>query len=339
MVKTEKENGKVTGTTIKSEKNGSPSGLKTKEKIHFIPIEQLRIKKNFNPRFIFDSEKMKQLERDIQRNGIISPLEVQYDVNEKLFYISDGERRFRCARELKLKFLPCIKLPTGFSETDLLIRAFSHGGNSESLTKIEKGKLIWRMKSSGDMSVEEIARMLSVSPTHAYNFLNVFENASQDDIENLKNGKVKFTNVLKSVKDKKSEKTATEMSEEKKQQKEEENGLKAGMCSFLRWVWAKVLNGKKGEEREEIEDYSPYMEYLLKKYEKFEKASNVKETEVESEPETEEEELEELVEEESETEVEDENEELNEEDENIEDLNIEDIENLNVEDIESIGKK
>lgn len=53
-----------------------------------------------NPRRLFDKEPLNVLESSIRANGILVPLTVYQERNGK-FYILDGERRWKCARQIE----------------------------------------------------------------------------------------------------------------------------------------------------------------------------------------------------------------------------------------------
>jgi len=55
-----------------------------------------------------NSEQFKKLKSEIQSRGMILPLVVRPLEGRKKFQIIDGEHRWKIARELKLKSLPCI---------------------------------------------------------------------------------------------------------------------------------------------------------------------------------------------------------------------------------------
>ncbi len=59
-----------------------------------------------NPRLIFDSVKMQELQDSINEIGILVPLIVYYDDDREKYILLDGERRLKCARALKLNRVP-----------------------------------------------------------------------------------------------------------------------------------------------------------------------------------------------------------------------------------------
>lgn len=62
-----------------------------------------------NPRMFFDEEELKELKNSIEKVGILVPLTI-YENKKKVpstkYILLDGERRWRCAIELKLKSVP-----------------------------------------------------------------------------------------------------------------------------------------------------------------------------------------------------------------------------------------
>lgn len=59
-----------------------------------------------NPRKLFDDIPMTVLRESIVKNGILVPLTVYLDGKRNSYVILDGERRWRCANELGLNFVP-----------------------------------------------------------------------------------------------------------------------------------------------------------------------------------------------------------------------------------------
>lgn len=59
-----------------------------------------------NPRLLFDREPLNTLKQSIEEVGILVPLTVYWDKKKKRYVILDGQRRWTCARELKLPDVP-----------------------------------------------------------------------------------------------------------------------------------------------------------------------------------------------------------------------------------------
>jgi len=85
------------------------SGSLPKNKPEFCWLEPDALVPNpWNPNRM-SSDQFKKLKSEIQSRGMILPLVVRpLDSEKKKFQIIDGEHRWKIARELKLKSLPCI---------------------------------------------------------------------------------------------------------------------------------------------------------------------------------------------------------------------------------------
>jgi ParB family chromosome partitioning protein len=79
-----------------------------KEEYYKIPIEKLRPYKN-QSREYFDEDKINDLAESIKNVGIRQPLTV-ISIEDGLYAIVSGERRYKAAQKLGLTHLPCITL-------------------------------------------------------------------------------------------------------------------------------------------------------------------------------------------------------------------------------------
>lgn len=70
-----------------------------------IPTQELHPNPH-NPRLLFDREPMQVLKASIEKVGILVPLTVYWEGARKRFVILDGQRRWMCATDLKLKEVP-----------------------------------------------------------------------------------------------------------------------------------------------------------------------------------------------------------------------------------------
>ena len=91
---------------IKSTKKKTPAGFAP----HQIGVKTIPTNKLFpnphNPRTLFDRAPLDILLASIDEVGILVPLTVYYDTHKKRFVILDGQRRWLCAKELKLAEVP-----------------------------------------------------------------------------------------------------------------------------------------------------------------------------------------------------------------------------------------
>ena len=85
-----------------------------------------------NPRTLFDDEPMHFLEESIRKLGILVPLDVYPEKEERddpetdTFVLLDGERRWRCAKKLGLSAVPSIIVATPTPETNILTMFHIH---------------------------------------------------------------------------------------------------------------------------------------------------------------------------------------------------------------------
>jgi ParB/RepB/Spo0J family partition protein len=69
-----------------------------------VPLQKIKTRQGFNPRGDFADEQMAELVESVKRHGIISPLTLAPDGDG--FVIVAGERRYRAAKQAKLKEVP-----------------------------------------------------------------------------------------------------------------------------------------------------------------------------------------------------------------------------------------
>jgi ParB family transcriptional regulator, chromosome partitioning protein len=99
--------------------------------VEIIPIENIEPNPH-NPRRLFDEEPMRILEESIGKLGILVPVTVYpkisgtQDTKRGRFVLLDGERRWRCARELRLPSIPAIIVEQPSPEQNILTMFHIH---------------------------------------------------------------------------------------------------------------------------------------------------------------------------------------------------------------------
>ncbi len=83
-----------------------------------IPIDQVDANPD-NPRAVFPQDELDRLAESIHLEGILVPL-VVYRHESGRYILVDGERRFRCARELGLEFVPAVIMEKPAAQQELL---------------------------------------------------------------------------------------------------------------------------------------------------------------------------------------------------------------------------
>lgn len=80
--------------------------LSDREEVKKIPIDQI-VPNRFQPRTVFDDEKIEELSRTIHTHGIIQPIVVR-EFEDGQFEIIAGERRYRAMKRLGWEEAPAI---------------------------------------------------------------------------------------------------------------------------------------------------------------------------------------------------------------------------------------
>lgn len=124
-----------------------------------------------NPRRLFDEEPMKVLSESIDKLGILVPLDVYPKESEKsdsekdTFVLLDGERRWRCSKELDLESVPCIIVDTPSDERNILTMFHIHNvreGWQLMPTALKLQDLIEILGTSNERNLAELTK-LSIS--------------------------------------------------------------------------------------------------------------------------------------------------------------------------------
>lgn len=95
--------------------------------LQVIPISNISANP-FNPRLIFDQEDLDELKKSIAKVGILVPLTVYRNTKNfpKTEYILlDGERRWRCARELQMESVPANVIDEPSDDTQNILFMFN----------------------------------------------------------------------------------------------------------------------------------------------------------------------------------------------------------------------
>lgn len=123
------------------------------KKIIMIDVGQLK-PSDFQPRSKFDDEKIMELASSIKNHGILQPIIVRKA--DGMFEIIAGERRWRAAKIVGLKRIPCI--PMEVLSDDAMAIALIENIQREDLNPIEEAQAYLRLKSSMSLNQEELAQ-------------------------------------------------------------------------------------------------------------------------------------------------------------------------------------
>ena len=147
-----------------------------KEKINFTSNTKTLIgdltRNPFQPRQIFNEEKLEELSNSIKKNGVIQPIAVRPDKsNEGKYQIVAGERRWLAAQKAGLHEIPIVILDLNDNES--LEVAIVENIQRDDLNSIEEAKAYERLNKEFNYDHEKIARFMSKSRSHVSNTLRL----------------------------------------------------------------------------------------------------------------------------------------------------------------------
>ena len=142
----------------------------------------------YQPRTIFDEEKLKELSESIKKNGMIQPIAVRKNNSSSEPYeIVAGERRWLAAQKAGLHDVPITILDLNDSET--LEVAIVENIQREDLNVVEEAKGYKRLNEEFGYDQDKIAKMMSKSRSHISNTLRLL-NLPKDIIAMLEQGEL-----------------------------------------------------------------------------------------------------------------------------------------------------
>jgi ParB family chromosome partitioning protein len=139
-----------------------------------LPDEQ-QPRKNFNP------ERMADLMRSIQEHGIINPLVVEKYPSGK-YLLVDGERRYRAAKELKLKEVPVL-ITKPQKPIDRLVHQFHIQEQHEGWSPVEKATAVLKLSQELKVTIPEMGRLLALPSRTVGNYMAFAELMERKEFE------------------------------------------------------------------------------------------------------------------------------------------------------------
>ena len=162
---------KKTGSAAKTE-------VETKDEAEELPDGGLRyidindIKPNASqPRKNFDEDKLEELAESIDQHGLIQPLVLR--AAGQGYEIVAGERRWRAARMIGLKELPCIVRE--LTEEENMLMAIIENMQREDLNPIEEAEGLKQMIDTYGLTQEQVSRGVGKSRPYITNSLRLLK--------------------------------------------------------------------------------------------------------------------------------------------------------------------
>lgn len=148
------------------------------EIIEEIPLSE--IKPNpFQPRRIFDEEKINELAQSIKEHGVFQPI-ILKKVKQGYIIVS-GERRFRAATKVGLKTIPSII--RAYEESKVAEIALAENLQRENLTPIEEAEAYRVVMNNLHLTQAELAEKIGKSRSHVTNTLGLLN--LPDEVQKL----------------------------------------------------------------------------------------------------------------------------------------------------------
>ena len=139
------------------------------ERVQEIAVKNLR-PNPYQPRKAFQPEAIEELKNSILQHGILQPLIVRKS-SIKGYEIVAGERRFRAAKEAKLKSVPAVVRE--FNDRQMMELALLENLQREDLNPVEEGAAYQSLLRNLDITQEELARRMGKSRPHIANHIRL----------------------------------------------------------------------------------------------------------------------------------------------------------------------
>lgn len=145
---------------------------KATEEVVKIPIGKI-IPNRFQPRTVFDDEKIEELSRTIHIHGVIQPIVVRRRDGEDEYEIIAGERRYRAMKKLQWAEVPAIVRQINDKETASI--ALIENLQREELTAVEEALAYQQLLELHSLTQEALAQRLGKSQSTVANKLRLLK--------------------------------------------------------------------------------------------------------------------------------------------------------------------
>ena len=149
-----------------------------------VPLDLIVQNKN-QPRKDFDNESIEELKQSILKNGIIQPIIVIK--KDSKYKIVAGERRFRAAKLLNLKFIPVII--KNYTDQEVLEVSIIENIQRKDLNPVEESFAYKKLIDNFCYTHEDVSDILGKSRSYITNSLRILSLPNKV-LEYLKNGKI-----------------------------------------------------------------------------------------------------------------------------------------------------
>lgn len=141
------------------------------DEIHKLPISSI-VPNRFQPRSIFDNEKIEELALTIETHGIIQPIVVR-EIHDGQFEIIAGERRYRAISKLGWDKIPAII--NNLSDTETASVALIENLQREELSPIEEAVAYSKLIELHQLTQEGLANRLGIGQSTVANKIRLLK--------------------------------------------------------------------------------------------------------------------------------------------------------------------
>ncbi|MDW4528822.1 nucleoid occlusion protein [Rossellomorea marisflavi] len=145
--------------------------VEDRDEVKKIPISQI-VPNRFQPRTIFNDDKIEELSRTIHIHGIIQPIVVR-EYGEDQFEIIAGERRFRAVSKLGWETVPAIV--KNMNDTETASVALIENLQREELSPIEEAIAYGKLLELHELTQEALAQRLGKGQSTVANKLRLLK--------------------------------------------------------------------------------------------------------------------------------------------------------------------
>ena len=149
-----------------------------KEEVIELKLSELR-PNPYQPRKVFDAEKLQELANSIKEHGVFQPIIVKKSI--KGYEIIAGERRYKASQLVGKETIPAIV--RDFTDENMMEIALLENLQRENLNSIEEATAYQKLLASLKVTQEELANKLGKSRSHITNMLGLLE--LPEEVKNL----------------------------------------------------------------------------------------------------------------------------------------------------------
>jgi ParB family chromosome partitioning protein len=154
----------LVGTSVRELDVSGLHGTERLKSARLIPIDLLEPDPT-QPRKHFPEKSLQELAASIAAHGVLQPLTVSYDPASDTFTIVTGERRYRAARRVGLKQLPCLIL-SELTDQERFYHQLVENLQREDITPYEEADAFCALAEKFHLKHQQIAQIVGKSRTY-----------------------------------------------------------------------------------------------------------------------------------------------------------------------------